>query len=245
MEKRRRSRALRIIVFFLRPILTLVTKRDWQGADNFPDGGFVLAPNHISHLDPFLLSHFLVDNDVPPRFLAKDTLMDLKVFGGILRAAEQIPVYRGTAGAAESLRAAVAAVEAGGVVVIYPEGTITRDPAGWPMDGRTGAVRVALAAGCPLIPVMQWGPQAIMWPYKKQLRLFPRKTMHMRAGPPVDLSDFAGEPLTEDLLHAATDRLMDVLTDMMAEVRGERPEMPRIDVRALKKSKTNYKGEES
>ncbi len=245
MEKRPQSRALRIIVFFLRPIFMVVTKRDWAGADNFPEGGFVLAPNHVSHLDPFLLSHFLVDNNVPPRFLAKDTLMDLKVGGKILWAAEQIPVYRGTEGAAESLRAAIAAVDAGGVVIIYPEGTITRDPEGWPMSGRTGAVRVALATGKPLVPVMQWGPQAIMWPYKKQLKLFPRKTMHMRVGKPVDLSDFAGKPLTEEILHAATDRLMDDLTALMAEVRGEWPTTPRIDVHTLKKSKTNYKGEES
>ena len=245
MEKRPQSRALRIIVFFLRPIFMVVTKRDWAGADKFPEGGFVLAPNHVSHLDPFLLSHFLVDNNVPPRFLAKDTLMDLKVGGKILWAAEQIPVYRGTEGAAESLRAAIAAVDAGGVVIIYPEGTITRDPEGWPMSGRTGAVRVALATGKPLVPVMQWGPQAIMWPYKKQLKLFPRKTMHMRVGKPVDLSDFAGKPLTEEILHAATDRLMDDLTALMAEVRGEWPTTPRIDVHTLKKSKTNYKGEES
>lgn len=245
MPKRPRTRALRIIVFFLRPILMLVTKRDWAGAENFPEGGFVLAPNHISHLDPFLLSHFLVDNDVPPRFLAKDTLMDLRVFGRILWATEQIPVYRGTAGAAESLRGAVAAVDAGGVVIIYPEGTITRDPDAWPMSGRTGAVRVALATGRPIVPVMQWGPQEILWPYSKRFRLFPRKTMHMRAGPPVDLSDFVGKPLTEDLLHRATDRLMDDLTGLMAEVRGELPSTPRIDVHTLNKSKTNYKGEES
>lgn len=113
------------------------------------------------------------------------------------------------------------------------------------MSGRTGAVRVALASGKPLIPVMQWGPQAIMWPYTKQFKLFPRKTMHMRAGTPVDLSDLRGKPMTEELLHEATDRLMDELTAMMAEVRGQLPTAPRIDVHTLKKSKTNYKGEES
>lgn len=228
----------------LRPLLMLVTKRDWQGQANLPSGGFVFAPNHISHLDPFLISHFMVDQGLPPRFLAKDTLMSLPVGGWILRHAEQIPVYRSTEGAAESLRAAVAAVEAGSVVVIYPEGTITRDPAAWPMSGRTGAVRVALATGKPLVPVMQWGPQAILWPYSKKVRLFPRTTIHVRVGRPLDLSEFEGRELTDALLREATDKLMGALTDMMAEVRGELPTTPRIDVHSLSRPKSNYKHSE-
>ncbi|MGZ5401736.1 MAG: lysophospholipid acyltransferase family protein [Aeromicrobium sp.] len=241
MEKRRRSRTLQIIVFFLRPFFMLLTERDWAGMENLPEGGFVLAPNHVSHVDPFLISHFMVDNNIPPRFLAKDTLMDIKVIGSVLRATEQIPVYRGTEGAAESLRGAVAAVESGSVVCIYTEGTITRDPGGWPMTGRTGAVRVALATGKPLVPVMQWGPQEIMWPYKKELRLFPRKTIHVRVGKPIDLSDFEGKPVTEELLRKATGRLMDELTRLMAELRGEVPTTGRIDIHTLKKSNTHYK----
>ena len=73
------------------------------------------------------------------------------------------------------------------------------------------------------------------------LRLFPRKTIHIRVGKPVDLSDFAGKELTEEVLHAATDRLMDTLTAMMAEVRGELPSTPRIDVHTLSKPRSNYK----
>lgn len=240
MERRHFPRALRMIVLILRPILMLLTRRDWQGQEKFPAGGFVIAPNHLSHLDPILISHFLVDQGLPPRFLAKDTLMAAPIIGRILRAAQQIPVYRSTEGAAASLRAAVAAVEAGGVAVIYPEGTITRDPDAWPMTGRTGAVRVALATGVPLVPVMQWGPQAILWPYTKRLHLVPRATIHVRVGDPVDLSDFAGKELTEELLRDATNRLMDVLTAMMSEVRGELPSTPRIDVHTLGRPKTTY-----
>jgi 1-acyl-sn-glycerol-3-phosphate acyltransferase len=219
----------------------VTTKRDWQGMENLPEGGFVLAPNHVSHLDPFLISHFMLDNNIAPQFLAKDTLVGAKGYGWILRTADQIPVYRSTEGAAESLRAAMQAVEAGKVVTIYPEGTITRDPAVWPMSGRTGAVRVALATGKPLVPLMQWGAQEILWPYAKRVRLFPRKTIHIRVGRPVDLSDFADRELTEEVLHAATDRLMDTLTAMMAEVRGELPSTPRIDVHTLGRPKSNYK----
>jgi 1-acyl-sn-glycerol-3-phosphate acyltransferase len=241
MQRRPFPRTMRLIVLFVRPLLMVLTKRDWQGQEKLPQGGFVLAPNHISHLDPFLLSHFMVDQGISPRFLAKDTLMSLPVAGRIMRGAEQIPVYRSTSGAAESLRAAIAAVEAGSVVTIYPEGTITRDPAAWPMTGRTGAVRVALATGRPLVPVMQWGPQDILWPYSKKLRLWPRKTIRVRVGDPIDLSDLEGRELTEQLLDTATNRLMDALTAMMAQVRGELPTTPRIDVHSLSRPKSNYK----
>ena len=162
-------RTTRVIVFIIRPLLMLLTKRDWQGAEKLPkSGGYVLAPNHISHVDPFLISHFMVDHGVTPRFLAKDTLMTAPVVGAILRSAEQIPVRRRTANAKDSLGPAEAAVRDGLVVTIYPEGTITRDPAAWPMSGYTGAVRVALATGAPLVPLMQWGPQEILWPYTQE-----------------------------------------------------------------------------
>lgn len=241
MERRHFPRTLRVIVFFLRPVLQLVTKRDWQGQDKLPSGGYVLAPNHNSHLDPFLISHFMVDQGIPPKFLAKNSLMNVAVLGRILRNAEQIPVYRNSATAADSLVAAIASVEAGNVVSIYPEGTLTRDPAGWPMSGRTGAVRVALATGKPLVPMMQTGAQEILWPYTKRLRLFPRKTIHVRIGDPIDLSDFEGQQVTEQLLRDATDRLMDTLTEMMAAVRGEVPTTPRIDVHTLSKMNRTYK----
>lgn len=234
-------RTTRWVVRLLHPWFMVLTKRDWRGIEKLPrSGGYVLAPNHVSHLDPLLLSHFMVDNGVVPRFLTKDTLMDVTGVRRILRGAEMIPVHRATKGAADSLRAANAAVEAGQVVTIYPEGTLTRDPDGWPMTGRTGAVRVALATGCPIVPVVQWGPQAILWPYTKVPKIFPRKTMHVRVGDPLDLSDLADRKLTDEVLNAATDRLMDTLTAMLAEIRGELPTGPRVDVRTLAKPKSNY-----
>lgn len=244
MDRHSLPRTTRVIVFVLRPLLMMLTRRDWQGAEKLPRGtGYVLAPNHISHIDPFLISHFMVDYDVTPRFLAKDSLMTVPVVGWILRSALQIPVKRRTATAKNSLSAAEEAVRAGGVVTIYPEGTLTRDPRGWPMSGYTGAVRVALSTGTPLVPMMQWGPQEILWPYTKVPRLLPRKTIHVRIGDPIDLSDLEGQELTEKLLHVAADRLMDTLTDMMAEVRGERPITPRIDVHTVSKRENKRAGE--
>ncbi len=237
MQHRPIPRAIRGFAFVVRPWVMVLTKRDWQGVQNLPtDGGYVLAPNHVSHVDPVLIGHFLFDHDLPPRFLAKDTLFEVPLLGRLMRAAQQIPVPRtGAAGGHEALRAAMAAVEAGEAIVVYPEGTISRDPDGWPMSGRSGAARIALTTGRPLVPMMQSGAQEILWPYTKRPRIFPRKTIHVRVGPPVDLSDLAGQPLTEELLDRATERLMDVLTAMMAELRGELPTSPRIDVRSLRR----------
>lgn len=220
----------------------VTTRRDWRGVEKLPtDGGYVLAPNHLSHLDPILISHFMVDHQVVPRFLAKDTLFSVKALGAILHGAEQIPVHRSTEGAAESLRSAVRAVESGKVVTIYPEGTITRDPDLWPMSGRTGAVRVALATGRPLVPLAQWGAQRILWPYTKVPKFLPRKTIHVVVGDPVDLSDLRDLPLTEEVLRTATDRLMDTLTTMLGQIRGELPSGPRIDVHTLERPRSDFR----
>jgi 1-acyl-sn-glycerol-3-phosphate acyltransferase len=236
MQNRPMPRAIRGFALIFRPWLMVLMKRDWQGLENLPpEGGYVLAPNHVSHLDPILIGHFLYDHDLPPRFLAKDGLFDVPGLGRLMRAARQIPVYRTRPGAAAaSVRDACAAIEAGEVVTVYPEGTITRDRDGWPMTGRTGAVRIALTTGCPLVPVMQSGAQEILWPYTKVPKFLPRKTIHVRVGPPLDLSDLAGKPLTDQVLREATDRLMNTLTDMMAELRGELPTGPRVDVRTLR-----------
>lgn len=232
---------VRILVRLLRPVFMLLTTRDWRGFDKLPkDDGYVIAANHVSHLDPFLFAHALVDNGIVPRFLGKDTLWRYPILGWIVRNAEQIPVYRGTAGAAESLRAAIETVNDGRPVVIYPEGTITRDPGMWPMTGRTGAVRVALMTGKPLFPVMQWGANEILAPYAKIPAIIGRKTIHVWVGDQLDLSAYAGRNLTEDALHAATDKLMDAITDLQVELRGTHPVGDRLEVRSLAKARTNF-----
>ena len=231
---------LRVVVWVLRPLFMVVMKRDWRGDEHLPrEGGYVLAANHLSYVDPCVLGHWIVDHDIVPRYLVKDTLFAIPVIGRLLVAARQIPVYRGTGAAAQSLSAAVEAVQDGGIIAIYPEGTMTRDADAWPMSGRDGAVRVALATGAPLVPVAQWGPQEIMWPYRREFKLFPRKTMHVRVGEPIDLTGL-GPDATGEQVHAATERLMDAITALQGQIRGELPTTPRIDVRTLKKPKTRY-----
>ncbi len=224
--------AYRFFALLLRPALMALTKRVWSGAEHLPrEGGFVVSPNHISYADPLPFAHFMFDNGREPYFLAKDSVFRIRGFGWLLRKAGQIPVYRNSRAAADAFRAAVEGVRAGKAVAIFPEGTITRDPDLWPMRGKTGAARVALETRCPLIPVAQWGAQEILSPYGHRPSLLPRKTMRVSAGPPVDLADLYGRPIDADVLRDATDRLMDRITDLLEEVRGEQRPAERFDPR--------------
>lgn len=236
MARQRKTKTLIVVEWIARPLLLMAAKRDYRGMKKLPrSGGYVIAANHISHADPLLLGRFLLDAGIVPRFLAKESLFHHWFMKPIATGCDQIPVGRWTDRAKNALEPAEDAVRAGKQVIIYPEGTITRDPDVWPMSGRTGAVRVALATGAPLIPVCQDGAQDVMWPYSRRLHLFGRKKYTVVVGDAMDLSMYAGKPLTEELLHEATGRLMDTLTDMLIDIRGRRPGGPRIDVHTVEK----------
>jgi 1-acyl-sn-glycerol-3-phosphate acyltransferase len=215
------------------PLLLLFTKRRWSGGDNIPaTGGCVLAANHISHLDPLTCAHFVYAYGRIVRYLTKSELFSVPFLGRIVKSAQQIPVYRLTTDASRSFSAAVESVGRGGCVVVYPEGTITRQPDLWPMTGKTGAARIALSANVPVIPVAQWGAHHILAPYSKRPRLLPRKTISMAAGPPVDLDDLRDQPLTPEVLREATTRIMDDVTRLLEGIRGEQAPAERFDPRA-------------
>jgi 1-acyl-sn-glycerol-3-phosphate acyltransferase len=222
---RKQGTAFRFIVVVIVPLLRLLMKRDWRGGEHIPKtGGVVIAANHVSHVDALAFGHFVYGNGRIPRFLAKSGVFKNKIVGGVLRAAKQIPVYRDSADAANALRDAIAAVAAGEAVTVYPEGTITRDPDLWPMTAaKSGAARIALATGCPVIPVAQWGPQEILAYTEKRPHLLPRKRMIMLAGPPVDLDDLRERPVDAETVRLATERIMDAITELLAKVRGEQP----------------------
>ena len=235
--RRRRGRPgfwYRLAVLIIRRPLLVLTRRDWRGTEHIPDGGAVVVANHISHFDPLSFAHFLYDTGRLPRFLGKAGLFSVPVVGTILRGAGQIPVYRESDDAAKACSAAVEAVRRGELVAIYPEATLTRDPDLWPMAGKTGAARIALATGAPVIPVAQWGPHLVLPPYRNRPSLVPRRTMHLRAGPPIDLSDLldlSSGGVDADLLAEVTERIMAAITELLEEIRGERAPAVRFDPR--------------
>src|SRR4029079_4757093 len=90
----------------------------------------------------------------PPRFMAKESLFKVPVLGWILRITGMVPVARSSSAASArlTLETSEALVRHGRGVIVYPEGSLTRDPQMWPMRGKTGAVRLALAGAQPRLP---------------------------------------------------------------------------------------------
>ena len=207
---------------FFYPTSWLVGRTRYQGRENIPaTGGAIIVANHISHIDPIFSGLVVHTARRVPRFLAKHSLWGVPVLGTVLRGTAQIPVYRDTADAQSSLRAGTAALNEGKVVVIYPEGTISRDPAGWPMRSRTGVARLALSTDVPVIPTVHWGTREVLDGYNKKFRPLPRTTITVRCGEPVDLSAYRGRPIDATLLREVTDLLMTRVRDLLADVRGE------------------------
>ncbi|UOE46088.1 1-acyl-sn-glycerol-3-phosphate acyltransferase [Agromyces larvae] len=202
------------------PIWNLGVKYRFHG--RLPlQGAFVLSPNHYSEIDPLVMGVASWKLGRLPRFLAKASLFTVPVVGWLLRTSGQIPVERHGSKGHQAIRAAEELVEKGRMVIVYPEGSLTRDPDLWPMRGKTGAVRIALEQDIPLIPAAHWGTQAIMPRYGKKISLFPRKTVDVIIGEPLDLSAYRGRPLDQATLTAATAELMDAITALLAEIRDE------------------------
>ncbi|MFM2103495.1 MAG: hypothetical protein RL740_582 [Actinomycetota bacterium] len=214
------------------PIMNAITKRNWLDTEKIPKSGpVVFYSNHVSYLDALVFAHMLYMNGRAVRFIGKEAVFKIPVVGWVLKKAEQIPVKRQSDSAAVALSEAIAALKMGHAIGIYPEGTLTRDPNLWPMTGKTGAVRLALAAGAPLIPVAQWGDHLIWPPYSKVLRLFPRKLVTMRVGEPVDISKWNGQVDDPVAMEAATAEIMKVLTSMVGELRNQTPPTEIFDIR--------------
>lgn len=232
--RQKRGWAFGVGVLIVKSMHFALTSRTWIDGEKIPEtGGCIVVFNHISHMDPLLSAHFVYDHGRLPRYLAKSGLFKNRALGGFLGSAGQIPVERLSRTAVGAYDAAVAAVRAGECVVVYPEGTLTRDPDLWPMTGKSGAARIALETGCPVIPVAQWGAQDLLAPYARKPDLFPRKRIVMKAGDPVDLSDLVAKPRTAEVIHQATERIMVALTRLVEDLRGEKAPAERFDPRKM------------
>lgn len=195
----------------------------FDGLERIPrEGPVIVAGNHLSYLDPFAHAYFVVRAGRRPRFLAKQELFENPFLRMVLRGANQIPVRRGS-GDQTPLEEARAALEHGEVIVIYPEGTsVTDDPEFRPVRGKTGAVRLALATGVPILPVATWGGQYV-WRHGGLRSLKFARPIWLKAGEPIDLSAYADRADDGETLRRLTDELIDALGELLDEQRAHYP----------------------
>lgn len=196
-------------------------------------GPLILAANHISPVDPVVMMAACRSAHVLPRIMATGGVFRTPVLGALMRASGQIRVDRRSATVARALDDAAAALREGSVVLIYPEGRIGLDPGLWPERGKTGAARLALTTGAPVIPVAQWGGHELM-PYDTARMatngrallhdLRHRPVVRVGFGAPVDLSGLAAD--TPGDAQRATDRIIDAITATLAPLRAGEPDRP-------------------
>jgi 1-acyl-sn-glycerol-3-phosphate acyltransferase len=188
-----------------------------EGAHQIPvRGPVIIASNHISYLDPLVIAYLVDRRHRRVRFLAKAELFDKRGLGPLLRQVNQIPVQRESSAAAGSLEFAVAALERGECVAVFPEGTISLDLE--PMVGKSGTARLAAATGVPVTPVGLWGAHRILFKGRKPA---------WRWG--VAESVVVGAPFRIDAdadVRDATDRVMEAVAGCVRRAREIYPQRP-------------------
>ncbi|WP_308493757.1 lysophospholipid acyltransferase family protein [Microbacterium terrisoli] len=222
-DEKRKPSVFWVLAAIVLPIFGLFARVEIRGAEKLPrTGPFVLAVNHHSEIDPLVVALAVWRIGRAPRFMAKESLFRVPVLGWALRATGMIPVARATtvAAARETITQSRLLVEHGRGVIVYPEGTLTRDPDLWPMRGKSGAVRLAMSGKIPLIPMAQWGAQELLPRYGK-LRLWPlRKRMTVLLGDPVDVSEFVRTRSQPATIAQATTKTMNAIAELLAQLRG-------------------------
>ena len=208
-----------------------------QIARTLPDGGVIVISNHTSYADGILLILACRRMGRSLRMLATAGVFRIPLVGRIARRLGFIPVQRGTAQAAAALAPAIEALKAGEAVGMYPEGRVTRDPAGWPERAKTGVVRLALATGAPVVPVAMSGADRVVR-RRGTLRgllvaLFRRPKVAVRVGEPIDVVAMIGDDHSAEQIRQVTDELMAELITLVAELRGEAAPDPLGVPRAL------------
>jgi len=187
----------------LDPLFAFLWRIEVEGTDNLPgDGGAILAPNHLSVLD-----HFVLASSLPRRitFVGKSEYMDDWKTKYIFPALGMIPIDRGGGSAANrALDAAARVLESGELFGIYPEGTRSRD--GKLHKGHTGVARLAMRTGCPIIPVGLQGTLEVQRPDAPLPKPF--KVMRVRLGRPLSMARYPDESRNRLVLREITDELM-------------------------------------
>lgn len=183
-----------------------------EGEEHIPQvGGAVFASNHVSYLDFMFVGLAAYPKRRFVRFMAKQSVFDNPVSGPLMRGMHHIPVDR-SAGAA-AYGAAVTALSAGELVGVFPESTISR--AFMPRTLKSGAARMALDSGAPLLPVVVWGGQRV-WTTGRRPRLRRHVPVVIKVGAPIEVTGSESAIALTAVLHER-------LTKLAGEVQAAYP----------------------
>jgi 1-acyl-sn-glycerol-3-phosphate acyltransferase len=215
---------IRTLAWLLWPWVRLLYRVKVTGKENLPKGtGYVLAANHVTTVDALAVAFMMFFKlGRAPHFLAKEGLFKTPIVGPVLLACGQIPVFRSGRGNSDPMESAYKVLRAGHVIGIFPEGSLTREPNQWPMRARTGAIRLAIETGVPIVPMGQWGTEVVMDTYSSKIFPKPWHTVNMVIGKPLDLSKYDGKKLGVEEMVAISDELMIEITKLVEGLRGEK-----------------------
>lgn len=199
-----------------------------EAARTLPSGPIIVISNHTSYADGVMLALACRRMGRSLRLLATSGVFRAPVLGTVARTLGFIKVKRGAADASTSLDEAALALAEGEAVGIFPEGRLTRDPMMWPERAKTGAVRLALRTGAPIVPVAMVGVHRVVGQRRvgSTLRnLVRRPKVDTRVGAPIDIRRLMNigattHPTNDEVRHAA-DLVMARLVAVVAELRGE------------------------
>lgn len=219
------------------------TRRSVRGGGDdgrLPGGPLIVVSNHTSYADGVLLALACRERGRSLRLLATAGVFRTPVLGPVVRSLGFIPVHRGSADAADALDAAAEALAAGEAVGLFPEGRLTRHPGHWPERSKTGAVRLALRTGAPVVPVAMEGAHEVVGrgghlPRTLRNLVLPPE-VRVLVGPAVDVASLLApgeDPGDEAAVRRLSDEVMGRLIDLLEVLRGQEAEhavgAPRAD----------------
>ena len=175
-----------------------------------PNGPLLIAPNHLSVIDPLIIGLAVVAHGRIPRFLGLGSVLRFPLIGAVLRYFDHIPIDRGSHSRRNALTAVTEALHRGECVVVYPEGRLTRRVDLLPEPGHSGIATLASATAAPIVPVGQWGAQQVWRSGRSTLLGWPprRAASVVLFGPPMTVGSVTGRAQ----LQAATDQVMQRIT---------------------------------
>jgi 1-acyl-sn-glycerol-3-phosphate acyltransferase len=205
--------AAQISRFFLKSYFTLLNRTyEVKGHTSLPSGPKIIVMNHTPGCDPLYLPFILTET---PHFLLQDGSFAIPIIGWMLKETGQIPVYRGTERAKDAKEQACSMLREGKTIAIFPEGKDV--PRGQRIPAKTGAVRMALETGAPIIPLGLYAPPQYLTPLHFNWQGSPRSGAWQFSGKSYMRFGAAWKPSPQSDIHGQTKELMDCIYSLVAQ----------------------------